>query len=352
MLARILGRISLSLLAILLMLLIGEAAFRWVPMLGLDGDRFNAATRSAADPALVWELDPESPLVNSDGLRDRDYTVEKAADTYRIVAVGDSITYGFSIPLEDTYVKQLEDLLNAGDMERQYEVINLGIGGYNTSQELHRYQSKGRKYQPDLILIGYALNDIEPPSTVLAVVKWLEERENRWYYRSKLTKWFLDRLEAPPIDAAGGPGGPVLAHEDPEKWHVVKKAFGNFARIGKEDGVPVVLVIFPLLEDLDDYRYRPLHAKVSGEATRQGLLVLDLLEDFRGHETGEMRRVQSDVWHPSPEGHAVAAEAIHDFLQPETGANGQPPVDEDESRSAAISDRMPDEAAHDSGGGL
>jgi lysophospholipase L1-like esterase len=313
-LRRNLGRIALSLSAVLLVLLAGEAILRLAPKLGLGAHRFEETTVLAADPELVWELDASHPLVNGDGLRDRDFAIEKPPDTLRIVSIGDSVAYGEFVALEDTYAKRLEARLNAGD-GRHYEVINLGVGGYNTRQELIRYRAKGRKYRPDLLLIGFVLNDAIDVRTVLKAVKWLKMREERqWLRKSKLAAWVLDRVTSVETDAGGKPSLFVPAFRDPQGWRIVSDSFREFARIADEDGIPVLVVIFPVLDDLDNYAYREIHAKVAREAESRGFMVLDLLEVFRGRGASSLRRIRSDVWHPGPAGHALAAETIRDFL--------------------------------------
>src|SRR5260370_1025014 len=69
--------------------------------------------------------------INSLGLRGDEVSVPKPPRTIRIVAVGDSITFGYGIPVEDTYAKILERCLNQGVFGgARYEVLNGGtLGG-------------------------------------------------------------------------------------------------------------------------------------------------------------------------------------------------------------------------------
>lgn len=94
--------------------------------------------------------------INADSLNERfDYTPEKNPGTYRIIALGDSFTYGMYVDTKDNWPEQLEDKLNAElkckDISK-FEVINLGVGGYDIQYGIERYKTRGQKYNPDLLI--------------------------------------------------------------------------------------------------------------------------------------------------------------------------------------------------------
>ena len=96
----------------------------------------------------------------------RDYDLKKAANTFRILVLGDSVTFGHGA-LHD-YPSLLESLLKKWKPGIDWQVWNLGVPGYNTSQELAHLRELGPAYQPDLVIVGFFLNDIignQPPST-------------------------------------------------------------------------------------------------------------------------------------------------------------------------------------------
>ena len=104
---------------------------------------------------------------NSLGLREGERLRAKPPGTYRIVALGDSITMGWGVSQDMTFPAQLERQLNArpprGFPEGlRYEVLNLGVGNYNTVQEVMRLKNIGLDLAPDLIILGYFINDAEP----------------------------------------------------------------------------------------------------------------------------------------------------------------------------------------------
>ena len=100
---------------------------------------------------------------NALGCRGRDYPIPKPENTVRILALGDSYTQGMGVHEEDTFVYQLEHLLNerakAQGSEKIYEVINAGITGYSTREERLFYELFGAKYEPDVVLLVMVWND-------------------------------------------------------------------------------------------------------------------------------------------------------------------------------------------------
>ena len=99
--------------------------------------------------------------INSEGLRDHEYK-EKKKNEYRVLVLGDSFVFGWGVEQENTFVKELERILNKEKGDKDYEVINVGILGYGTEQELKYLREKGMKYNPDLVLLGFYIgNDIK-----------------------------------------------------------------------------------------------------------------------------------------------------------------------------------------------
>lgn len=111
--------------------------------------------------------------INSDGLNERfNYPVIKDKDTFRIVALGDSFTFGNYVNTEDNWTEKLEDLLNTklnNCTIKKFEIINLGMRGFDIPYITERYKLIGTKYNPDLIIwlesgSGFVrLNEIEQP---------------------------------------------------------------------------------------------------------------------------------------------------------------------------------------------
>jgi hypothetical protein len=117
-------------------------------------------------PTRGWALRPgieptpafEGKLLssNSHGLRgraERDYA--KPPGVLRIVTLGDSFTFGEEVGDDETWSRQLEELLPGS------EVLNLGVHGYAHDQMLLYLQEEGVRYHPDLVILGFIGDDME-----------------------------------------------------------------------------------------------------------------------------------------------------------------------------------------------
>jgi hypothetical protein len=121
---------------------------------------------------IVYELKPnvrgrfmgQPLLINSQGLRDYEYTRRKEPGTFRIVGVGDSSLFGWGVPIEDGGLKVLERRLNEKSRARKFEVINFAVPGYNTAMEAETFVQKCLEYAPDLVLLNFNTNDYDVPN--------------------------------------------------------------------------------------------------------------------------------------------------------------------------------------------
>lgn len=98
---------------------------------------------------------------NSVGMRGpREYPVDRAPDTLRILLLGDSFTFGFGVEDDEVVSAVLEDRLNAVAPGRRAEALNLGVSGFGQAEEIVTWQERGRQYRPDVVVILYFDNDI------------------------------------------------------------------------------------------------------------------------------------------------------------------------------------------------
>lgn len=99
--------------------------------------------------------------INSDGLRDVEHAKAKPSNTLRIAVVGDSYAEALQVPLENAFWKIAETKLQscAATGGKTVEVINFGVSGYGTAQELITLQQKVWEYSPDVVLLAVTTNN-------------------------------------------------------------------------------------------------------------------------------------------------------------------------------------------------
>lgn len=116
-------------------------------------------------PNLKGTYFTQPVTINSLGLRQPDLALAPDPTRYRILLLGDSVVFGVGVADSDTLPAQLATVLKdrVGEINgREVEVINMGCISYNSEQELVQYKQLGAKLKPDLVLLMFSSNDIEP----------------------------------------------------------------------------------------------------------------------------------------------------------------------------------------------
>ena len=273
--------------------------------------------------------------INSHGLRGPETTYEKPPNMFRILNLGDSVVMGWGTREEDTYGRQLEQLLNAqGGADRRYEVINAGVPGWNLENALAYLQAEGLKYEPDLILLDLTTaNDIKGKSALLAdnqpaPIKWLRANTYLWPFLTVQLRWMEARAQGRErIDVIDPPTNPdkyFPLDPEAEQWTEVWNWVLAIHRLARANNARFVLVLFPLEFQVLDESYSTLPQELlTAQAAEADIPVLDLLPAFRqacrekpgGACQLEDRYLFADVWmHPSAYGHKLTAAEIEAVL--------------------------------------
>ena len=120
--------------------------------------------------AGLWTREGQGRVsINSDGLRDRTHDRRPAKGVLRVALLGDSFSEALQVDLEQTWWKLLEQRLNSQpscafrkEFPAGVEVVNFGVGGYGTGQQLLTWRSQAQAYQPAIVLLAmYLGNDIQ-----------------------------------------------------------------------------------------------------------------------------------------------------------------------------------------------
>jgi len=283
-------------------------------------------------PNSSWIYNQISYNINTHGWRDSDHKYEKPPHTVRIVVLGDSVTQGYGVNLEATYAKQLERQLNQNNnFQHSYEVIIIALEGLNTEQEAHLLEIEGVKYDPDLVIIGYILNDpangnsLKQEQLRVERQNWLDKfkqlaaMSSLIHYTYKALKrgyWsIVVRLGKENTEEIVSNDAITLFHHNPGTWNRVKDAFKKIQSLAKQKDIPVILMIFPVLHKLDRYPWKAIHQQVTTAAHAHNFKVLDLLAYYQTYRQHELQVYNRDNIHPNTLGHRIASEALSSFLQ-------------------------------------
>ena len=103
-------------------------------------------------------------------------------------------------------------------------------------------------------------------------------------------------------------------YANPDKVRYLKDVFGQIEAYQRRSGIPVIMPIFPLIYDYNNYKWEDINETIVSLCRTHDIRYISLLEEFRKNNYNEMRVQRGDFTHPSIRGNAVAAEAIAKLL--------------------------------------
>lgn len=245
---------------------------------------------------------------NDLGFRDDPFPREKPPGQTRVLAIGDSFTFGSGVRLEDTWVQQLEGLL--GEHLGDVQVMNGGFatGGTRVGEYLDWIASDAFAFSPDLIVIGLCLNDLgDVPMAVQAppvTERWLGGH-------SRALNALQDRRQRARFERTPLPDATILLDLFPEPWAQARATLTTARDLCAERGVELALVVFPMLFRLERERYPLLgiHERVAAFCAQESIHCIDLFDAFEGMD-GRSLWVHPSDQHPNPRGQAIIARAL------------------------------------------
>ncbi len=275
---------------------------------------------------------PHRITINSHGFRGAPFELTKPAGALRVLCLGDSYTFGDYVNDDETFPAALQADLRGRIPERPVEVINAGVNGYTIVDEREFAEEKGFALKPDLIVLGFVMNDLAD-LTRRASTRENQKTEAKRMSGSLLTpikrllrqtatyNW-LFKLKARAIARAGT--DPTL--QALPQYHLLRPPFdektealfvryaeelGQLADSARRAGVPLLLVLFPFFEQVAMGATAVAQARIGEIATASGVPWVDLLPVFTGQdrEAGGLFLMPRNH-HPSAEGYRVAADAV------------------------------------------
>ena len=367
--SRVFSWVRVGLCNVLLFLVLAEVTLRaadpWLARSGLFDSRYNTPF------GLVPHRPTEGSIgrTNASGFRDRERAVERTSPAPRIVALGDSFTWGAGITYDDIFVTLIEQQLQS--QQPGTEVINLGASGFQPDEYLSVLKWQGLQYRPDLVLLNFYIgNDFLPSEgadIVVAGLRWKVHINGNWVHdHFSWDQWYLFHdlnyaykvIQARLRHSTGTdqgiwdikPGrpqsvakGPTFTGWSPEylrtvqsrgdqylkettlafeyRWNKTRITLEETHRLLQSRHVPWVLVLIPAEEQVDG-ELRKLYLEsiqipqdqlnlekpqqvLHDWAQSHGVPVIDLTETFRS-EVARARLFLANDFHWNEAGHAVA----------------------------------------------
>jgi lysophospholipase L1-like esterase len=277
--------------------------------------------------------------INADGFRGPRHARPKPAASFRVVVVGDSVAFGYGVAEADAFPRLLESRLAELAPAAGIEVVNLGVGGYNAWNEAELLADVGASYQPDLVLVQFCINDLNDPTIhfdaqtrlVLSAIpdaafpdasrrlapRHAPSRLRAWCAASRLCTLARDgwlAARARDFDDADKRAAvrPVETQDGPE-WRWLEARYLEMDAVARRLGARFAVLAMPHPAQLERSGPDPVQERLRELGRRHGWTVIDPLPAFRAaHAAGT--RLFLDWWHPTPEGHRLAAADLLESL--------------------------------------
>ena len=260
-------------------------------------------------PGAQERLMGVSVRTNSLGLRSPEIDQPAKPGVARIAFVGDSITLGWGVAEQETFANRvLEALTKAG---RKVDGFNLGVGNYNTLQELTLFREVGAPLKPDIVVLAYFINDAEPMPSYTDT-GWMATHSAAWVVAGyRFDSLFRQFGEAPDWKRYYRD----LYEPKAKGWLQTQKALGDFAATARELGARLIVFNIPELRELKPYPFADITAKVRAVVEKDGVPFVDLLPTVEDQDPASLWVTVPDP-HPNGKAEIIFAHGMIPSLLP------------------------------------
>lgn len=336
---RILKRLGLSCATLFVLFLMVEGATRALepgPFSFLDSNPYMEHPAHPGvflhKPNFQGRWDGTWYETNSSGMRGPDLELSTDGHDFRVVALGDSCTFGKGVLEEHSWPRKLESLL-AGELGSQWHpvVANLGVNGHSGVTYELMFRERGLHLQPDLVLVGFNINDF--PNVLSAIdehvfkeraaliPRGLRDMLGRLAsYRWARQTYYHMRREA---DWARGEEFARQSGEeaaDSAAWLKQEQYLREIRTQARSVGAKMAVFLFPYESQvyLESFDSGPIE-RLRATCRQLDVPFVDLAEEFRRQaRTADPPRqlfLRGDRYHPNPEGYYLVAKRVIEMLK-------------------------------------
>jgi len=258
--------------------------------------------------------------VDDNGVRGPTIAARPAEDTLRVAGVGDSFALGEGVPFDRTLFAQLERDLRAEGLS--VEIPNLGRSGVDLRHAVDVVARVADDLGASRAIVVITPNDVPLSPQIRARVAKLTgelvpDEDTRPLWARVSTLAHVLRSASIQKRASTAMIATYRDAYDPEQNEVgLASLAGRLRRLASITTCRSVIVVYPLLVELDDYPLDVVGERIAELCEAAGLPVLDLTPSFRGRDAEALHVHKSDQ-HPNGDAHAVAAAAIAEWVRAE-----------------------------------
>jgi lysophospholipase L1-like esterase len=240
-------------------------------------------------------------VINEAGFRGPSHPHEKPPGTTRIVGLGDSVMFGWGVGEGEDYLSVLVSRLNASQGAGAWDAVNTAVPGYNTVMEVETLKKKGLAYAPDVVVVGYCVNDLELPP-------FLKGAADPFSLRHSFLKDFVAGRLWPDTARQRAPG----RYADLVGLEAFAAAARELQELGREHHFRVVVLFFWSAPPEIRRVVEPLgFSLVYTRAAMKAYMQREGIGELRGSKLS----LTPEDSHPSAIGHGLMAESLEAGLR-------------------------------------
>ena len=257
----------------------------------------------------------------------------KDKNTFRLIVLGDSVTIDACPP--PAYSLLLENFLNKGVNKTFFEVWNLGVPTYNTAQEKELFKERGLSLKPDMVILGFCLNDFTPGMLAMkknGKVVLYQATDDIWlrinpflFSKSSLYRLIVSRLMQYKTETVAKKNiglyekAKEYKHLSERYYNLVYDSLGYIKTVSSQEKIKFLLLIFPLMKNYNQYSLyeKDAYNAILGIVNKLNIDYIDFRQYFE--KPGILEKVRyldrnSDYLHFNNEGHTIVADVLYKYL--------------------------------------
>lgn len=255
--------------------------------------------------------------INDQGFRGADFNLRESINKneYRILIVGSSITMGWGVEYNDVFTTRVQNQLNSSNNVvggKPINIINMGIGNYNTLFQKILLKKQLDVFKPNLVVLHYFINDAETlvsndhnlivKNSYIAALAYVRMKQLLVMSKEKnytLSDYYLD-----------------IYSDDSEGWIQTRKSIEEIQELLYSKNIDFCVLIQPELNTIDpNSGQERSYDKLREFLKKYNIKYYDLKNYFDDYSNNLYELwIQQDDTHPNSMGHSLMANGLYDLI--------------------------------------
>jgi len=222
----------------------------------------------------------------------------------KILFIGSSISLGWGVAEDSSYVGILENKLKNENLD--YQVMNGSVGNYNTFRYVENFLRNQESLETDIIVVNYFINDVE--ILPMGSDNWLLRNSALTASLTIAVKKMTASKDENLMDYYNR-----LYNSENEGYMLMQKSLVKLSNYAEKNNTKIYFVIIPDIHFLKDYPFLSIHNKIEYTAENLNFEVLDFYDALKGIPFQDLQIIPGDS-HPNAYGHRLMAEELSELI--------------------------------------